>query len=46
MKVDSSQLENQTASKDFTNMIFLQGRVRFPTGGKVREPSGRYGVIP
>ncbi len=24
----------------------LQGGVRFPTGGKVREPFGRIGVIP
>ena len=24
----------------------LQGRENFPTGGKVREPNGRTGVIP
>ena len=27
-------------------MKSLQGRVQFPTGGKVREPIGRIGEIP
>jgi|UPI0002E4940B hypothetical protein len=26
--------------------MILQGRVKFPTGGKAHEPKGRFGEIP